>query len=115
MENIKIVNEVLNLNLDYGKLCSPVAIIEWSRNKKDVDYSEYEYYDFLKDEERQVCDILHLTPESYLRCLIKIVNTSREREFKKLRFGKKNAQDICNINVNKISQLYIYFKTINWI
>src|SRR5277367_3832807 len=44
MENIKIakgkndvlVNEVLNLNLDYGKLCSPVTIIEWSRNKKDV-------------------------------------------------------------------------------
>jgi hypothetical protein len=113
-----LMKELLDLKLDYWDFDDYHIVIKWTC-KKDANYEGYEYWNFLRDNEKEICNKLHIPPEKYLRILICMIKTDREfesngKEFTKIR-AQESVTETIKINVNKICKLYEIFEKYKFI
>ncbi|CAG8659453.1 3674_t:CDS:1 [Acaulospora morrowiae] len=106
----ELIKKVRSLNLDYSTILMPNIRVTWKGGVKD--YSNYPLYNYLHICEREMCNIMRLTPQKYLQCLYTIVTTFREL---KDTFKRSQAKKICDIDVNKISVLYEVLEGFGWV
>jgi hypothetical protein len=112
-----LIRDVMNLDLDYSRLESQI-LISW-KCVKNANYESYEYYDFLRENEKKMCNVFHILPETYLRILLFMICGDREFKLNGKRFLKTNAQkyryDNRGVDVNKLCRLWKLFSKFGWI
>jgi hypothetical protein len=97
-----IIESLSNLNID-------TRIIKTYRK---IDYRGYRYYEYLRMNERIICNTLRIPPEKYFTNLVSIITASRKIN----NFKKTHCQKACiNLDVNKASILYDLFIKFGWI
>ncbi|KAJ2910600.1 hypothetical protein GGI21_000713 [Coemansia aciculifera] len=78
-----------------------------------MDVSGYPKVELLAAAERECCSILRLLPTQYLEIKKALVCAGRTRP--RGTFKKRDAQKLCNVDVNKTSKVFEWFAKLEWI
>lgn len=72
------------------------------------------YYDILDSRETYIPFTLRLTPEQYLKCKRSLILGAQQASKEHKPFRKSDAQKLCRIDVNKVSELWNVFSKLGW-
>jgi hypothetical protein len=108
-----LLRKVQYLNLDYSRFDDSQIAIMWKYSKED--YTNYDYYENLREKEKEICNVFRLPPEEYLKLLIRFIDIDREFALRDERFWKKEAQKMFRMDGNKVCKLYELFDDFGWI